>query len=179
MRLALILIADFLVSLSAPLVTLVYRRGWFNTPDNPTSPHGLYEPFMAWLHLRLGTWLSDWWWLGFRNRAYGFSYWLKPDVFKGLASYGKLDYEVRYDELFSISLPWSKRVYVASKRTITILGYEEHCASLLFFHVIWGYRIRPVYDAIERSQWGIETVVHHPNMDARPIFSVRWGPEDD
>jgi hypothetical protein len=176
MKLPLILLADFLLSLAAPVVTLFYRGGWFNTPDDPVSPRGVYEPFMKRLHAKVGPWWADWWWLGWRNKAYGFSYAMKPAIFKGLhyASIGVTGAtsEVKWRGCFLC-------------RTIAVLGYtEETCTLVLFSYpvltVIYGYRLRPILDEIlrnaGRSTWDVP---HRPvNMDARPILSIRFGYDD-
>jgi len=183
MNLTLILLADFLLSLAAPVVTLFYRGGWFNTPDDPVSPRGLYEPFMRKLYDRLsmacpkvGPWLSDWWWLGWRNRAYGYSYAMKPDIFKGL------DYASIKESDATYEIEW-KGPFLC--RRITVLGYVERACTLVVHGfpvatLFSGYRLRPIWDEIVRNRNNLVwDVPHRPvNMDARPIVSVRFGYDD-
>ncbi len=99
---------DFLL---IPFIALLAVFGryprWFVTPDDPTSPFGLYEPAMRRAYYGTDTpkpMMSGWWhqvggrptyilwerpvgwrrwwgsflWLGLRNRMYGFAYAMKP-----------------------------------------------------------------------------------------------------
>lgn len=165
------ILACEVAGLLAPLVTLVYRGGWFNTPDDPASPRGLGEPAMRALHARFGAWLADWWWLGVRNRAYGLAYALKAPEFRGL----------RYETISPVDVSYR----AGRLRRIRILGRSEWMLSLGLVHVICGYRLRPVLDELlrnwsggwPRAPWDVP---HRPiNMDARPIFTVRPGARDD
>jgi hypothetical protein len=150
-----------LASLISPVVTLFYRKGIWVTPDDPESPYGVgnassNEPTMHWIYNNLGTFIGDWWWLGVRNRAYGLKYKFKPDFFKGLGTYDDLE----------------KFRFKSGLVTYTeVEGYPEWVISFYFFHVIVGYRMSPVYDTIGK--------VRPINMDARAIFSVRAGGNDD
>lgn len=152
------------VALLAPLVTLVYRRGWFNTPDNPDSPHGLYESKMVRIYQRYGAFVSDWWWLGVRNRAYGLRYALKPAHFKALGSYA--------DCVLS-------QVKRGNKTVTEVDGYREYVYQYDWGHVIVGYRLTPIYNEVLKNRYGIEVIPFRPvNMDARPILSFRSGQAD-
>lgn len=178
MKLALILIADALLSAIAPVVTLFYRGGWFNTPDDPVSPRGMGEPFMRKLHAKVGPWLADWWWLALRNRTYGFAYAMKPAIFKGL------HYAMIGIGACSNAIEWRGPLLC---RTITILGFKERTFTLVLWGagvltLIVGYRLRPIWDEVWRNaisgsrMWDVP---HRPvNMDARPIFSLRFGYDD-
>jgi hypothetical protein len=178
MKLALKILAGTLLSLVAPLVTLVYRRGWFDTPDDTVSPRGMYEDSIydlnTWVLEKTGSraiadWVSDYWWLGFRNRAYGFDYLMKPDFFKQLPSYDNLTIGVR-----------NRRVLGVLIRSIWVEGYEEHTLHFKWFHVIYGYRLRPIYDEVFKNKYMNAQIPFRPlNMDARPIFSIRAGEYDD
>ncbi len=137
----------------APLVTIVYRKGWYLTPDDLVSPYGAYEPTMRAVYAKYGKWIGDWVWLGFRNKGYGLKYKMTPDLFKVVTS---------YEDLNMVS---TEGKYL---RVIDIEGYKEYCLKLKYFHVLYGYRLRPVRDGIWKT----------PNMDARPIFSIRGGAED-
>ena len=148
-----------LVAQTAPLVCLVYRKGWFLTPDDPVSPFGRYEPKMVERYAKWGTFWADWWWLGMRNRAYGLAYALKPPHFKDLTTYANCAIEVKQ---------------TGPVRKITVDGFTEYMVSLGFAHVIAGYRLRPVVDEAQRN-----VPCRAVNMDARPIFSLRFGAKDD
>lgn len=145
----------------APLVCLVYRRGLFLTPDDTTSPFGRHEPTMARIYARFGTFIGDWWWLGVRNRAYGLAFRLKPDFFRHLHTYR--------------GLAISQRRWKGPLRIIEIHGYFEFTLSCRYFHVICGYRLRPIVDWILDGTQPYRAV----NMDARPIFSIRLGARDE
>jgi hypothetical protein len=176
MKLALILLVDGLLASLAPIVTLFYRGGWFNTPDDPVSPRGMGEPFMRKLHAHLPAWVADYWWLGWRNKAYGWSYANKPAVFKGL----------RYD----LVTDWQGFNVIVddgwlSHREIHMLGYSEHTFTLTVkgkprLGLIVGYRLRPIWDELCRNlDTDVWDVPHRPiNMDARPILSIRFGGDD-
>lgn len=177
MKIFLKVAACFLMGLIAPVVTLFYRGGWFNTPDDPTSPRGMGEPFMRKLHAHLPAWIADWWWLGLRNRAYGFAYAMKPAEFRGLhyasmLAFPEIEFEIRR---------WG---YV---RTIRILGYAEHAVTFEWkrkplFHILYGYRLAPIANEVWRNNHStslVWDVPHRPiNMDARPILSFRSGAPD-
>jgi hypothetical protein len=162
------IIASTLAELLAPIVTLFYREGWFNTPDDPVSPRGVGEPFMRKLHAKVGPWLADWWWLGIRNRAYGLKYALKPALFRSVGSYEQLP---------------TQRHTRGRVRTTTVAGFPEWAIDCGRFHVLVGYRVTPIYSEILDNQrrrderWPL--IPFRPvNMDARPILSVRMGAPD-
>lgn len=151
----------------APIVCLFYRGGWFNTPDDPVSPRGMGEPFMRKLHAKVGPWLADYWWLGFRNKAYGLDYAMKPDHFKNMLCY--------YIDIGSVKVDQHGPL-----RIIDIDGYKEYTLALGFFHIIAGYRLRPIYDEFRRQESEPRLIpVRTINMDARPHLSLRWGAKDD
>lgn len=156
-----------LVALAAPIVCLVYRRGWFVTPDDPVSPHGQYEKKMQGILRRFGVRVNDWWWLGVRNRGYGLRYALKPAFFKALTTYEHLafDHTLRGSLVkTTVNGTWSEWVWDFGR-----------------FHVIYGYRLTPIYTEWRHNQFAspAERIPFRPiNMDARPILSVRSGPAD-
>jgi len=157
-----------LVKLAAPLVCIFYRAGWFNTPDDPASPHGLYEPKMRGLHRRFGARVADWWWLGVRNRAYGLAYALKPAHFRDLTT---------YDDCRC----W--RGLDGRSRYTVVDGYSERAIDFGWCHLLFGYRVTPIYNEIHenarRAAVGMEPVPFRSiNMDARPILSLRLGGAD-
>jgi hypothetical protein len=166
--LALQLVLLELVKLAAPLVCIFYRGGWFNTPDDPASPHGQYEPKMRGLLARFGPRVNDWWWLGIRNRAYGLAYAMKPAHFKALST---------YDECACL------RAVEGRTRVTWVDGYRERAIDLKWFHLLVGYRVTPIYNEwyanLERAKFGEPPIPFRPvNMDARPILSLRLGGAD-
>lgn len=58
-------------TLPRPLLRLRENQRWIETPDDAYLPAGLYEASQRALYERVGLFLSSWWWLGVRNRAYG------------------------------------------------------------------------------------------------------------
>ena len=155
-----------LLSNAAPLVCLVYRRGWWVTPDDPVSPFGCgttpgssREQAMVEKYAKWGTYWADWWWCGVRNRCYGLAYAMKPQHFKDLQTYAGCN----------VAVMQSGRV-----RTITVDGYTEWTLSLGIVHIIAGYRLRPIADEAQRN-----VPCRAINMDARPILSIRAGGKDD
>jgi hypothetical protein len=162
MSISKIVIAE-VAKLAAPFVTLFYRKGIWNTPDNPDSPHGMYEQKMQGIHARFGTWIADWWWLGVRNRAYGLAYNLKPELFRNLSSYEHL-------QMYRHAI--GRSVYTV------IEGYTERVIQFKRFHVIIGYRLTPIWDEVMNNRNGAGIPFRPVNMDARPIFSIRAGEAD-
>ena len=155
-----------LVSFAAPVVCLVYRRGWFNTPDDPASPHGMYEKAMVERHAKWGTYWADWWWLGVRNRAQGLAYALKPEHFKRLESYADC----------AISRAWKGPI-----RITRVDGFAEFAISLRFAHVLYGLRLTPIFNEVTKNRYlppAEQIPFRKVNMDARPVVSVRAGVPD-
>lgn len=151
----------YLAKLIAPIVCLFYRKGIWVTPDDPKSPYGVgnagsNEPKMHAIYDRFGTFIGDWWWLGVRNQAYGLAYKFKPDFFKNLET---------YDDLEKFRATTGPVTYTE------VAGYPEWVISLGFFHIIFGYRMTPVYNTVGK--------IRPINMDARPILSIRGGSADD
>lgn len=166
--LALQLLVLELAKLAAPLVCLFYRGGWFNTPDDPASPHGQYEPMMRRILARWGARVNDWWWLGMRNRAYGLAYAMKPAHFRALQSY-------------EACVLW--RYSEGRSRFTMVDGYYERAIVFRWCHLLVGYRVTPVYNErkenMRRAERGEAPIPFRPvNMDARPILSLRAGAPD-
>jgi hypothetical protein len=130
----------------------------FVTPDDPVSPFGQYEPTVRSVYARWGRYAGDVYWLAFRNPLYGLAYLFKPDEFKRMSDYSRV--AVRLEE-------------GSHGRTITVRvfgfdnakTYTEHTLYVGPLAIILGHRLWPVY-----SNKG---VLRHPNMDARPVFSIR------
>lgn len=155
-----------LLSTLAPFVCLFYRKGIWLTPDDPVSPFGCgttpgssREDAMVEKYQKWGVYWADWWWLGIRNSCYGLAYKWKPSHFKDLTTYANCAVTV------------TQR---GPLRAITVDGFREWTVFLGLFHVIAGYRLRPVADEAQRNV-PCRTV----NMDARPILSIRAGGNDD
>lgn len=130
---------------------------WLVTPDDPVSPFGQYEATVRDVYARGGRYVGDVYWLGFRNPLYGLFYAFKPDFFKGLATYTHLDraeHVGRYVRTVTITDPVSGQSW--SERSLT-LGPAV---------IITGHRLTPVLDNDSPE-------LRHPNMDARPVFSIR------
>lgn len=123
---------------------------WLLTPDDPVSPFGQYEPTVKKIYDKCGCYVGDLYWLGFRNTLYGLSYALKPKYLKSLTSYRALTRVVRVYGCVRV-------VSVGHLREITIRGF-----GLAF---IWGNRLSPILEN--------QDDLHHPNMDGRPVFSIR------
>lgn len=173
MMLALKIVALQLVSLLAPVVCLFYRKGIFLTPDDQTSPYGMYEPRMRYIYAHLPQWVGDWYWLGIRNSGYGLAYKWKPDHFKNLTS---------YDDCVCFST--TQNTWYGKRRTVEVDGFREQCFSIgigrFGFHVICGYRLRPVFDEWYANRFLAAGIPYRKvNMDARPILSIRAGMKDD
>lgn len=174
MNLALKIVVGMVLSALAPIVVLVYRRGWFDTPDDNVSPRGMYEERVRKINERFGNWVSDYYWLALRNRAYGYDYAMKPQHFKDMKDYSEI--ESAWTQTFP-------RWY-GSVRYIQVDGFYERTYSIgkgkVGFHVITGYRLRPVYDEWYNNRFNAAGIPYRPiNMDARPIFSLRAGTQDD
>lgn len=162
-----------LAKLAAPVVTLFYRKGIWVTPDDPVSPFGMYEEKMRRMYAHFPKWVADWWWLGVRNRAYGLAYKFKPQYFKDLTS---------YDDIQVLQLVEETRF--GKRRVIFVGQYKEVTWSFgkgkFGFHVIAGYRLRPIYDQWYNNRFNAAGIPYRPiNMDARPILSIRTGTSDD
>jgi hypothetical protein len=168
MKLSMQIVFLQLVKSTAFFVTLLYRQGWYNTPDNPDSPHGQYELFMKRLRNTVGTWWADWWWLGVRNTAFGLAYKMKPEHFKDLTSYD----DCLVSRTFKLGGVIQKTV---------VDGYAEYILNFKRFHIIYGHRLTPIYNEHRKNAYlhPDNRIAFRPiNMDARPILSIRSGAPD-
>lgn len=120
---------------------------------------------MQWIYAKFGKFIGDWYWLGIRNTAYGLSYKWKPELLK--LREGWLYRDLKMDK-------WEH----GNTRVIRLFGpdetYVETVKTYKFFHVIYGYRLGPVYGTMIH-----DIPVRRNNMDGRPILSIRWGAKDD
>lgn len=123
---------------------------WLLTPDDTVSPFGQYEPTVKKIYDKFGRYAGDLYWLGFRNTLYGLSYAFKPKHLKSLTTYKKLEYTIRVHGCLQI-------IKVGKLYEITVRG--------LGLALIWGNRLSPIVTN--------DGNIRHPNMDGRPVFSVR------
>lgn len=158
---------------------------WMVTPDDPVSPFGSgttalasREPghvaIYAWgskIHPAFGRWLGDVVWLAWRNSMYGLAYRLKPDWLKrpGIA-YETLEFDQESDgnvKTFWLRCPDDTWLWERQRKVGP-------------FVILSGYRIEPI---IQGAQENLERIANglpraqrppgHPNMDGRPILSIR------
>lgn len=123
---------------------------WLMTPDDTTSPFGQYEPTVKSIYDKYGRYIGDLYWLGFRNTLYGLSYALKPEYLKSLVSYRALTRTVR--------------VY-GCVQIVTVDRLYEITIRYFGLAFIWGNRLSPIFNNQDN--------LRHPNMDGRPVFSIR------
>lgn len=129
---------------------------WLRTPDDPRSPFGQYEPLVKSIYEKYGRYIGDLYWLGFRNTLYGISYCLKPKAFKEAKSYFEFFRTQKSGKFYKLSA-----VEKASGRG----RWFELVLYVGPFSIIWGNRLHAVMTNNDE--------VRHPNMDGRPIFSIR------
>jgi hypothetical protein len=145
------------------------------TPDDPVSPFGSgttktasTEPTQMMIYKRFGRWVGDVVWLAWRNAGYGYAYAQKPDWLK--------DPSIRYEDLDIWGTP-NDRVYLRAPDS-TIL--RERTYKVGPFRLIVGYRLTPILQGVLRNRKKIADGLQpdllpafHPNMDARPVVSLR------
>jgi hypothetical protein len=142
-----------------PLCACVRRYpAWLLTPDDPVSPYGQYEPTVRTVYARFGRWVGDVYWLGFRNTWYGLAYALKPAALKTLPDYAAMHVTVDSDDGHT----WRTRVRGDG------VDITETVRTWRGWALITGYRCSPI--ANRAADHG---PLRHPNMDGRPVFSLR------
>lgn len=157
-----------LVVLAYALLGARYPR-WMVTPDDDTPPFGGYEPTVQAVYARLGHTIGDWYWLGIRNQAYGLKYALKPWEWKHVPSYRHVRFTHTYSAL------WGVRV-ISARTTWSTRVLREISVHAFGFVLILGHRVRPIWSSYQQTPW---RTVTHPNMDARPVFSLRRGDDSN
>lgn len=165
---------------------------WMVTPDDPISPFGCgttkyasREASMVWLYKHLGRWVGDWVWLAWRNSGYALAYYAKPDFLKqiGINYLRDIAYEDNREVTEALTTD-KKNIRVGTcyiQDPITETWLWETTRKFGPFYLITGYRLNPIIDGIredtERVIQGLDPVrpSFHPNMDGRPIVSLRTG----
>ncbi len=191
---------DFLL---IPLIALLAVFGryprWFVTPDDPTSPFGLYEPAVR--RAYYGTdqlrfifrdgravvvdlegspllpglfrrWWGDFYWLGLRNRMYGFVYSCKPKRLMPAVE-GNMDAYHPYKHAAPGTYEHIRRSSVAGE-IVTVFEAGGYRMWKVFlgnvaghpFGIMFGYKV----DSIVLDP---HTPRNPINMEARPICSIR------
>ena len=154
---------------------------WMVTPDDPVSPFGSgttpgasVEPTQMKLYEKYGKKVGDFVWLAWRNELMGLSYRMKPDWLK--------DPKIRYMDLEC----WREGDNVIKLRQPDGSLLRERKVPLIPF-LLWaivGHRLSAVMEGKEEDEQrvrdGLEPIGRpagrHPNMDARPCFTLR-GPK--
>lgn len=166
---------------------------WFITPDDPVSPFGLYEPAMRRAYygtdqlpcvfrdgrvvvvglggvpLRprgLRRWWGDFYWLGLRNRMYGFAYAFKPSCLMPGP-------DLTYRHLAGKARSWFGG-YIGGgwvTEMHEVAGHRMWVIKLcnLFGHpfgIMFGYKV----DTISKDPYTKRKAI---NMEGRPVFSIR------
>lgn len=153
---------------------------WMVTPDDPVSPFGSgttpsasVEPTQMAVYKRWGRYIGDVVWLAWRNSGFGLSYSLKPDWLKDPSiRYDALELVAENDVTGRVSRYWLRQPDGTWLRE-TQRWFGPLC-------LITGFRIQPIYDGVARNKArafeGLppQTLpAFHPNMDGRPILSLR------
>lgn len=158
------------------------------TPDDQVSPFGSgttpgasREPTQMAIYAwgtkvggpKFGKWLGDVVWLGWRNSGYGIAYYLKPAWLK--------EHDIKYENL-TLDLEGELNNGVVWLQQPDGTWLWETTRRFWIFTLITGYRLTPIYSgAIEnrerlaRGEPRAPRPAHHPNMDGRPLVSIRTG----
>lgn len=172
-------ISKILCKVLVPIYAIWGRYPWWMvTPDDPVSPFGSgttpgasTEATQMAIYRRFGRYVGDVVWLGWRNSGFGYAYSQKPDWLKDPnLKYEDLDFGYYEDEdetIYSVKAPDGSWL-------------EETQLKFGPFTLITGHRVQPIYDGAQENRdrlaKGLERAprpAFHPNMDGRPIFSIR------
>lgn len=148
---------------------------WMVTPDDPVSPFGSgtsktspTEPTQMAIYRRYGRYIGDVIWLGWRNSGYGYAYTQKPDWLK--------DPNIKYEELNIWGTP-DKEVFLQQPDGSIL---SERTLRVGPFRLIVGHRLTPILNGANENKKRLEQGLprfprppFHPNMDARPLVSLR------
>lgn len=186
----------FLSKVLVPIYAIWGRYPWWMvTPDDPVSPFGCgttpgasTEQMMVDLYARFGRYVGDVVWLGWRNSGYGLAYAAKPDFLKrpGLRYWTLAVKDDRSPMHESSIADWVYRDNSAVRTgTLWVQTPDgswlwETTRKLGPVYVITGYRLSAIasgyYEDNLRAALGLPMAnrpVYHPNMDGRPIVSLR------
>ncbi len=162
-----------MISIMDPFARLVViclaPFGWYPkdlvTPDEPTSPYGLYEPAQVRSYYGNGVigdkpsyWRRVWGdicWLAGRNVLFGLSYRFKP-------------YELYFTHLGVV--PGRMDVFESGRITKYTFGeFVQYTIRLLpNFGIQMGWKVDGYINQAAAAGWNKE-----PSMQGRPIFSIR------
>lgn len=184
MKYTLLGLLQFLAGFLATPVVMWQARtrrysAWVLTPDDPfvrplrdreerPEHFGWNEPTVRAFYAKHGRYWGDVYWLGWRNRAFGLAYRLKPEFLKSpdLTSYE----------------PMRRAMSRTAGRVVTTYRYRpHHRLQAIDGHKpltmravdvgLFGILIGPRIDNIWHSE--PTRVVVHPNMDGRPALAFR------
>lgn len=166
------------IKLAVPFYAIKGKYPWWMvTPDDPVSPFGSgttpgasVEPTQMAIYQRFGRYVGDVIWLGWRNSGFGYAYSLKPDWLKNP--------EIKYEDLYlNKEVDGWVTTYIASNGQESVIEHQYKLGPII---LIVGYRAQPIYDGgmenRDRLAKGLERAPRpagHPNMDGRPLVSLR------
>lgn len=169
-----------LLKLAVPLFAI---RGRYPplmvTPDDPVSPFGCgttpgasREESMVAIYKRWGRYIGDCIWLGWRNSGYGVAYYCKPAWLK--------DPAIKYEDLTFDRESDGKdmqRIWLLQPDGAWLWETTRRFGPV---YLITGYRIGPIYSGalenavlLSKGKDRVPRPAFHPNMDGRPIVSLR------
>lgn len=149
------------------------------TPDDPVSPFGCgttpgasREESMVKIYERFGRYIGDCIWLGWRNSGYGVAYYLKPGWLKNP--------RLKYEDLFmdvEHPKPGVVTFWLCQPDGRWLWETQRKIGP---FTLITGYRIEPIWNGhcenllrLGHGQPRAPRPAFHPNMDGRPLVSLR------
>lgn len=162
------------------------------TPDDPVSPFGSgttpgasREPTQMKLYERFGRYIGDVVWLGWRNGGYGVAYYCKPDWLKRP---GIRYMDLTIDDQRFPPVRWDKELDREIPPGLGTLWLQAPDGSWMWettrkfgpIYLITGYRLSAVAAGAAEDRARVESgwppvprPTRHPNMDGRPIVSIR------
>jgi hypothetical protein len=170
-----------LLKLAVPIFAIWGRYpSLMRTPDDPVSPFGCgttptasNEPTMAEIYSRFGRYVGDVVWLAWRNSGYGVAYYCKPGWLK--------DPSIKYERLkMEVDGRYGERKLTFWLRCPDGTWMHETQRRFGPFVLLTGYRIEPIWNGrmenlsrLARGELRAPRPGFHPNMDGRPIVSIR------
>jgi hypothetical protein len=174
-----VLVSKILCKVLVPIYAIRGKYPWWMvTPDDPVSPFGSgtvptasTEPTQMAIYHVWGRYVGDVVWLAWRNSGFGYAYSQKPDWLK--------EPGIKYENLHLMRVRGKRKtIFRLLQPDGTFL--EERQYKLGPFVWIAGYRIEPIYngamenrDRLARGEPRAPRPGFHPNMDGRPIISLR------